>query len=713
MRSYHPIAIVLMGTVLAHCAAGPAKAPASGTATGAAHASANTPAPDDPRVEKLARILRASDRRVPDEDLRALLADGDASIRAKAVLALAQIGGPGMGRAVAHAATDPSPKVRAAAAFGLGLLAEPATNVDALSLALDANGAVRAAAMEALGRLHEPASLTTLRAGLSDPDESVRVAAGLAAWKLPEPDGLLDGLIENLRSDRPAVRASAAYALARITSATVVPPTSGAAVGRVPEARRALARSALATRVADTEPEVRMQVARGLSSPQGPDEMAVVGSLSGDREARVRVAAVRAMAFPGVPIMPYLDRATTDRDLAVGRTAMESLGKVGGTMAAEKLGSLFIKLSGTFLREACLTSLVQVKPDLAESVVEGLLQNPDPVMRAAAVPLLIGRKESWAITATIFLLGDKEPRVVAAAISQVAEMDGALAKQLDPFFRATDPVVRAAAAEAVGTRLATPRAAVESRADLYRQLDVVWEASTKDTLADAKLSVLDAAAKGGRDEATRAVFERGLTDRDVLVRRRAAAKYQDVFAEDKSSLIGPYADRPFEDYLAMARWAQRRHAAVVTMQRSGTLPGKFVVALDADAAPMAAWNFAQLAEKKFFDNRIIHRMVPNFVVQDGDPRGDGWGGPGYSIRDEYNPLAYEAGVLGMASDGKDTAGSQWFVVLSAQPHLDGRYTSFGRVTQGFRQIVEQILPGDSVVSIRVYEGDGTEPPADR
>jgi peptidyl-prolyl cis-trans isomerase B (cyclophilin B) len=67
----------------------------------------------------------------------------------------------------------------------------------------------------------------------------------------------------------------------------------------------------------------------------------------------------------------------------------------------------------------------------------------------------------------------------------------------------------------------------------------------------------------------------------------------------------------------------------------------------------------------------------------------------------------------MASDGKDTAGSQWFVVLSAQPHLDGRYTSFGRVTQGFRQIVEQILPGDTVVSIRIHEGDGTEPLAER
>jgi peptidyl-prolyl cis-trans isomerase A (cyclophilin A) len=69
---------------------------------------------------------------------------------------------------------------------------------------------------------------------------------------------------------------------------------------------------------------------------------------------------------------------------------------------------------------------------------------------------------------------------------------------------------------------------------------------------------------------------------------------------------------------------------------------------------MAAWNFATLANKNFYDGLVIHRMVPNFVVQDGDPRGDGWGGPGYAIRDEFNPLAYDAGVLGMASDGART-----------------------------------------------------------
>jgi cyclophilin family peptidyl-prolyl cis-trans isomerase len=292
-------------------------------------------------------------------------------------------------------------------------------------------------------------------------------------------------------------------------------------------------------------------------------------------------------------------------------------------------------------------------------------------------------------------------------------MDGPIAKQLEPFFTSADPVVRAASADAVGARLATPRPAVESRADLFGKLDLVWTTAAKDTTPDAKLSVLDAAARAGRDATTRSSLERGLADPEVLVRRRAAMKFQEVFGEDRTDKIGAYADRPMEDYIAIARWAQTPHAAVITMQRPGTMPGRFAVALDADAAPMAAWNFATLANKNFYDGLVIHRLVPNFVVQDGDPRGDGWGGPGYAIRDEYNPLAYAAGVLGMASDGKDTAGSQWFIVLSAQPHLDGRYTSFGHVTQGFRQIVEQILPRDTVVSIRIHDGDGTEALAER
>ncbi|HZN54891.1 MAG TPA: HEAT repeat domain-containing protein [Candidatus Polarisedimenticolaceae bacterium] len=660
-------------------------------------------ASDDARTPKLARILRAADRRIVDEDLRALLSDPDETVRAKAVLAVGQIGEAGSRPDLERATHDATAVVRARAAFALGLLAE-ADPAAIAPLAADASPEVRAAAIEALGRIHRDTSLPAVQAALDDPDATVRVAAALAAWKFADPETLMEGLIAALGAPDARVRAAAAYALARLASAPAAPPSSGAPVGRLSASDVTRARTALAARVGDGEPEVRMQIARGLASPRDAGETAVVGALSGDRDPRVRVSAVRSLGYPGIPIKPYLDRAATDRDLTVARTAIESIGKVGGGTAIEKLNTLLPNLTGTWLLAPAFEALTRLDPAMAPEVVEGLLANPDPVMRAAAAPMIVGHKESKAIRASLALLADPDPRVQAAAVPLVADQEGPIGKLLERRFAAPDPVVRAAVAEAVGVRFETPHPAVESRDDLFARLDELAQHASTDTLPDAKIAILDAASKAGADQRTRAALERGLKDPDVVVRRRAAQRFQEVFGEDRSGEVGPAADRPLEDYEKIVRWSRTPHTAVITMQRPGTFPGSFTVVLDPEAAPMAAWNFAELAGKKFFDGAVLHRVVPNFVVQDGDPRGDGFGGPGYSIRDEFNPLPFSAGTLGMASDGKDTAGSQWFITHSAQPHLDGRYTSFGRVTQGLREIVSQILAGDTVVSIRVDGG---------
>ena len=229
-------------------------------------------------------------------------------------------------------------------------------------------------------------------------------------------------------------------------------------------------------------------------------------------------------------------------------------------------------------------------------------------------------------------------------------------------------------------------------------MEEIWVASATDTIPDAKLAVVDAAAKAGKDERTRTVLTRALADPDVVVRRRAAARFKDVYDENRSKDVGPASDRPLADYERIVRWAGVPHAAVIAVQRPGTVTARFTVALDASAAPMAAWNFAELAGKGQVDYRRIHFMLAAIAVDRRARRAS----------DEFNPLPFTAGVLGMASDGKDTAGSQWFITLSTQPHLDGRYTSFGRVVQGLREIVGQMRPGDTIVSIRVYEGNGTE-----
>jgi cyclophilin family peptidyl-prolyl cis-trans isomerase len=131
-----------------------------------------------------------------------------------------------------------------------------------------------------------------------------------------------------------------------------------------------------------------------------------------------------------------------------------------------------------------------------------------------------------------------------------------------------------------------------------------------------------------------------------------------------------------------------------------TTRGEIIMELYSNYAPFTVVSFLKLADQRgFYRGLSFHRVVPNFVVQGGDPRGDGWGGPGYSIRSEFSPLQYETGSVGMASSGKDTEGSQFFITHSPQPHLDGRYTIFGKVISGMG-VVNQIQLDDHIFDVK-------------
>lgn len=129
-----------------------------------------------------------------------------------------------------------------------------------------------------------------------------------------------------------------------------------------------------------------------------------------------------------------------------------------------------------------------------------------------------------------------------------------------------------------------------------------------------------------------------------------------------------------------------------------TSKGDIKLELFSNEAPFTVQNFLKLAQNDYFDSTIFHRVVPNFVIQGGDPSGTGYGGPENSIRSEFNDIGYDAGMLGMASSGKDTEGSQFFITHSATPHLDGRYTIFGRVSDGMN-IVNDISVGDLLFDV--------------
>jgi len=111
-------------------------------------------------------------------------------------------------------------------------------------------------------------------------------------------------------------------------------------------------------------------------------------------------------------------------------------------------------------------------------------------------------------------------------------------------------------------------------------------------------------------------------------------------------------------------------------------------------------NFIKLAGRDYFNGHVFHRVVPGFVIQSGDPTGTGWGGPGYGIPCEINPRPFQRGTVGMALSGKDTGGSQFFITHGPAPHLDGRYTAFGKVTKG-QEVVDAIGSGDRIIRVEL------------
>jgi cyclophilin family peptidyl-prolyl cis-trans isomerase len=137
-----------------------------------------------------------------------------------------------------------------------------------------------------------------------------------------------------------------------------------------------------------------------------------------------------------------------------------------------------------------------------------------------------------------------------------------------------------------------------------------------------------------------------------------------------------------------------------TVVRLETTRGRIRVRLYVDDAPRTSANFVQLVRRRFYDGLTFHRVVPDYVSQGGDPRGNGSGGPGYMIPCEINPRRYGEGVMGMALAGRDTGGSQFFFTHAPEPQLDGRYTAFGEILDG-REVAFSLVEGDVIVSARV------------
>ena len=143
-----------------------------------------------------------------------------------------------------------------------------------------------------------------------------------------------------------------------------------------------------------------------------------------------------------------------------------------------------------------------------------------------------------------------------------------------------------------------------------------------------------------------------------------------------------------------------KQTAVVTLEAGGEISIEFFP----EDAPKTVENFVGLAKKGFYDGLNFHRVVPDFVVQGGCPKGNGTGGPGYQIKAEFNKQKHVRGAVAMArSQDPDSAGSQFYICYGSTPHLDGQYTVFGKVVAGM-ELVDRIKQGDRMTSVRIVEG---------
>ncbi len=280
-----------------------------------------------------------------------------------------------------------------------------------------------------------------------------------------------------------------------------------------------------------------------------------------------------------------------------------------------------------------------------------------------------------------------------------------------------DVFIRTAAAELIGERPLTK----ENFASLEKAFTV---SILKDKLYnDAMLAILDALAKLDKKAATGSLLM-ALNSRDYLVRKKVFELLDDKELEKTSpgiplmvkmarekkqdqvqsylSAFGTKLGQLLNSDLDYRRALSRKNGSVKAVLT--TEKGSFTIVFDPEEAPLTVDNWVKLARSGYFNGLEVHRVVPNFVMQDGDPRGDGNGGPGWSIRCEVNMLGYDRGAVGMALSGKDTGGSQWFVTHSPQPHLDGGYTVFGLVDEAGMKIVDNIVRGDKILKVTVVGG---------
>jgi len=678
------------------------------------------------------RIAQAEARRAGGTaELVELARGGDRPARLLALRGLGRIGSLGAAGggldALTAALGDPDPEVVGAAAAAIGVAASldddrelgaPGAS-DALVRALPRAGRP---GIEALGRAGTAATQPMLVTALGDP--ALAELAGLALGRhgrrkiaLGEP--ARQALVAASASGDPAVRYAAVYALSREHQ----PPDHPASV------------AALVGRLGDPVAEIRAQAIAGLGRRKAGAAAGAAGArLLLDRDWRVAAEAVRALADSddgkdaiAAAIVRRFDellrtatgasapRENIGGDPAAAQVILEGervlAGAAGRPVVAAALSSLASRapaasglpaLTRGWIGCLAIAALQRARPDADPDAI-ARCELADPLRLPLIAALIDAGAGSLATrrAALARLLGHPDARVRAAGLGALAAM-----------WKAGDAGDRARATAALigalaGRELDVAGAAVDAATAIYDATDdgdrgslapldaaVVARARTE---RDPELGAALLPLIGKRRLPGGAGACRGALDGDP-VRARAAIACLEALGEPGTSKSAA-APAPPVDLSAVIGNALR--------WRLTTTRGEIVIALRPDVAPWAVAAIVALTRRGFYDGIAFHRVVPDFVVQGGDPTESGSGGPGFALPAEPATLldgaGYRAGGVGIADAGRDTGGSQWFVMHSRAPHLDGRYTWIGTVESG-QAAADALVIGDRVVRAAIDVG---------
>ena len=631
-------------------------------------------------------------------DLTRLATDSDPRVRRRAAVSMGRVGLKEALPALTTLLADADGEVRQAAAFALGLIGDRTASASLTTLLTDASPLVRGRAAEALGllgavdaapavaRMTAEYAASPAVTGMQPDDEQWPGPPEAEAFKL----GLF--ALVRLRSYESLATAAlrpdgqpvstwwpVAYALQRLGDPRGVPALRQLAgvKGRYTPAF----------------------AARGLGRAKDAGAAGVLlPLLDPTKQPREVVAsAIIALRDLGLAQAGAALGALAADDRADANLRMEAVTTIGALKAIDQLPIIQDLITDDWpaLRAAAIRAAAALDPDNFTLILSGLEIDRHWQGRAALADALASMPAEVAVVRLTTLLKDEDKRVVPNVLRALVRVGAPdLDKILLEHLKEADYVIRETAASLIGQVKA---------AGALAALREAYAAGQPDSAYGARAAAVSAMAALGGAEAIEGV-RAALADKDWAVRIRAAelltkldpgGDHRLAIRPAPGAAIAPYDDP------TLATPATSPHVFIDT--EKGTIEFELAV-LD---APQTTRSFIALARKGFFNGLQVHRVVANFVMQDGDPRGDGQGGPGYTIRDELNERPYLRGTVGMALSGKDTGGSQFFITHSPQPHLDGQYTAFGHVVNGM-EVVDRVQVGDTIRRVRVWDGKWLE-----